>query len=65
MPTNAELSERLARLEEQHAAFKVLVEERQSNNRRIIIGLAIVVVGLVAWAASQGFDLGGLAGAIS
>lgn len=65
MPTVNELSERLARLEERFDAFKVLTEERQANNRRINVGLALVVFGLVAWAASQGFDIGGLAGAIS
>jgi len=65
MPSVHELNERLARLEEQFTAFKALVEERQANSRRIILGMATVLIGLVAWAAAQGFDLGGLASALS
>lgn len=70
MPTNAENAERITRLEEQFAGYKVLLDERDADRdteittlRRQVIGLALVVVGLVAWAIGNGFDIGGIPGA--
>lgn len=72
MPSLYEINERLARLEERFDAFKVLMEERAkagddraARTRWQIVGLAVIVLGLVAWAAGNGFDIGTIANAVS
>lgn len=54
MVTRDDLIERVTRLEERVAALW-----------RVVIGIGTVTAGLLAWAASQGFDLGGVGGALA
>lgn len=64
MVTQGELNDRLTRLEEQFAAYKALMEERHNSLRRNLIAITVVLSGVVAWAAAQGFDLTGLVNAV-